>query len=235
MVNGRKIGDGWIVVLAGNPPASESEIAYEVQEFDTALDDRLAKVFISPTVSEIVDYLEGRYGQNAATTWIKRNPKFLDLEGKTRTSPRGLEYLIKAVNSNGLTLETCASELDAASATHFFKFAQEYKADAVTSSLFTQLAENDLKDYKAAVKDSDTTRLSDLYTTIHDELAKGSVTAAIVLARAFEIAPTSYFESVFDACMGIVLENPEMCRAFNKSFSKKAEKRIQEFVDGTTK
>jgi hypothetical protein len=102
-INGHKLGDGWIVVLAGNPSGDRYQGA---TEFDPALQDRVCPVFFKGNATETVRYLESKYPDHFLVDFLKENPDTIDFEAKTRGTPRGFEYTIRAtrnVNTDDLT------------------------------------------------------------------------------------------------------------------------------------
>lgn len=123
-VNGHPIGKDWIFVLAINPPEADG-VAYEVQEFDAALENRISKVQFKPNPNELIKYLSDRYGSdNSVVRWIMNQPDAIDYVGKMRTNPRGLEYLIRAIQADGGNVEfdTVAAEIGIDAAMIFKKF-----------------------------------------------------------------------------------------------------------------
>lgn len=100
-VNGHAVGAGWISVLAMNPTEADG-VAYEVQEFDAALEDRITRVNFRGDVNEFIQFMIARYGEkDPVVRWIMSQPDIVDFKGKTRTSPRGLDYLVAAIQASG--------------------------------------------------------------------------------------------------------------------------------------
>jgi hypothetical protein len=126
-VNGHKLGKNWIIVLAMNPTEADG-VAYEVQEFDAALTDRICPVEFKGDVKEFINYLTTKYGpENPVVRWVTSEPDVVDFKGKLRTSPRGLEYLIKALQAEGgieasTSFETISAEIGPEAASVFRKF-----------------------------------------------------------------------------------------------------------------
>lgn len=124
-VNGRKLGEGWIFVLAMNPSEADG-VSYEVQEFDAALENRITKVEFKPNNKELISYLTKKYSStNDVIRWITNQPDVIDYWGKKRTSPRGLEYLIRALEVDGgdqINFNTVAAEIGQEAAMTFKKF-----------------------------------------------------------------------------------------------------------------
>ncbi len=98
-INGFKLGEGWTLILAGNPHTQGSSgPKYDVKGFDDALADRLSFYTINPAVKEVTDYLKSKYGaSNKVVSWLLVEPGMVCLDGMKPTSPRSLEYLIKAL------------------------------------------------------------------------------------------------------------------------------------------
>lgn len=98
-INGHKLGDGWIIVLAGNPVTQGNSTGpkYDTRQFDDALKDRLSFYHMEPKTTEVINHLRGKYGStNPVVSWITLEPNMICLDGTKPTSPRSLEYLIKA-------------------------------------------------------------------------------------------------------------------------------------------
>lgn len=98
-INGHKLGDGWIIVLAGNPVTQGNSTGpkYDTRQFDDALKDRLSFYTMEPKVQEVINHLRNKYGiSNQVVSWITLEPNMVCLDGTKPTSPRSLEYLIKA-------------------------------------------------------------------------------------------------------------------------------------------
>lgn len=141
-VNKFPVGEGWIIVLAMNPLEADG-IAYEVQEFDSALEDRIAKIEFKGDIKEFLDFMSKKYtDSHPVVKWVMNQPDVVDFKGKTRTSPRGLEYLITRIGAdngeiapdNKVNFSTVAVEIGIDAATVFFNFlnSPEYiKADDI--------------------------------------------------------------------------------------------------------
>ncbi len=124
-INGHKLGDGWIIVCAGNPTAENSDVLYSVKELDPALKDRLTAYTLAPKASESVDYLAKKYGEdNNIIRWLKAEPNVVSLDGGAKTSPRSLEYLIRSLDVNkGMDMFTVmAGEIGTSATIQFQKF-----------------------------------------------------------------------------------------------------------------
>lgn len=124
-INGHKLGDGWIIVCAGNPTAENSDVMYSVKELDPALKDRLTAYTLVPKVEETIAYLTKKYGENDnIVRWVKSEPNIICLDGTGKTSPRSLEYLIRSLKVNkGLDVFTVmAGEIGNSATIQFQKF-----------------------------------------------------------------------------------------------------------------
>jgi len=100
-VNKHIIGSNVLPVLAMNPSDADG-VSYEVQEFDAALEDRIAKVWYKGDFREFLDFMTKKYGDdNSVVRWIANQPDIVDFKGRLRTSPRGLDYLADAIKANG--------------------------------------------------------------------------------------------------------------------------------------
>jgi MoxR-like ATPase len=129
-VNGHPLGKDWIIVMAMNPSDSD-EVAYEVQEFDSALEDRITKIEFKGDYEEFKNYMIKLYtDKHPVIRWLINQPDVVDYTGKLRTSPRSIEYLIKAIGAdngiispdNEITYSTVASEIGIHAASVFQKF-----------------------------------------------------------------------------------------------------------------
>jgi hypothetical protein len=97
-INGHRLGDGWIIVLAGNPVTQGSSTGpkYDTRQFDDALKDRMSWYHMEPRTVEVVNFLKNKYGaSNKVVSWLICEPNMICLDGTKPTSPRSLEYLIK--------------------------------------------------------------------------------------------------------------------------------------------
>ena len=97
-INGNKVGDGWLIVLAGNPgETADGEGKYEVNELDTALLDRMSKLILKPSVDSLIQYLEKKYsGEDPLVQLLKKAPSLISFNG-SGISPRTFEYLIRSL------------------------------------------------------------------------------------------------------------------------------------------
>jgi hypothetical protein len=101
-VNGHLLGKDWIFILAGNPSDGEDGVSYETQEIDAALEDRICRIDFQGDVQEFTAYMVKRHGENhPVNRWVMNQPDVVDFKGKTRTSPRGLDYLCAAIAADG--------------------------------------------------------------------------------------------------------------------------------------
>ena len=92
-INGHKLGDGWMFVLAGNPGGDRYQ---GVGDFDPALLDRVCPVWFKSEPKETVKFLSGKYPEHPLVHFIEENLDYINFEAKTRCTPRGLEYAIRA-------------------------------------------------------------------------------------------------------------------------------------------
>lgn len=125
-INGHKIGDDWIFVLAGNPSESE-DVMYEVHELDNALIDRVAQVNLTPDIFDWLKYMCAHYGsENDLIHFVQSDPKMYDITGKYATSPRSLEYVAKLCQIPGkLDVKEVSAEIGKDAALLFFNFLLE--------------------------------------------------------------------------------------------------------------
>lgn len=100
-IHQHKIGDGWLIVGAGNTNANGGN--YKVKEFDPALKDRFAYVMISPTSGDLITYLETKYKDNIIVKYLQDNPQVINFDSKGTTSPRAIEYAIRATIKTPVT------------------------------------------------------------------------------------------------------------------------------------
>lgn len=100
-VNGHHLGEGWIIVAADNPDGSESgQVRYQVNELDPALADRITNFMLEPSVADVMGYLTNKYGENhSVIRWLNKDRSMVAMDGVGKTSPRSLEYLIRAINT----------------------------------------------------------------------------------------------------------------------------------------
>lgn len=92
-INGHKLGDGWMFVLAGNPGGDRYQGA---TDFDPALLDRVCPVWFKTEPKETVKYLSSKYTDHPLMNFLEENPQYIDFEAKSRVTPRGLEYAMRA-------------------------------------------------------------------------------------------------------------------------------------------
>jgi len=92
-INGHKLGKGWLTVLAGNPANDRYQGA---TDFDPALLDRICSVWFKGEASETVKYLKSKYPGHFLVDFLDEHPEYIDFEAKTRGTPRGWEYAIRA-------------------------------------------------------------------------------------------------------------------------------------------
>jgi AAA domain (dynein-related subfamily) len=95
-INGHKLGTNWLVVLAGNPTGDRYQ---NVSEFDPALLDRVCPVWFKGEAKETIKYLKGKYQSHPLVDFLDENPVYIDFEAKSRNTPRGLEYAIRATRN----------------------------------------------------------------------------------------------------------------------------------------
>lgn len=89
MVNDNKLGDRWIMALAGNPFDDDR---YEVGEFDSALADRVNRVFFESNHDIVFNYLRAneKYKGHFMLDFLAETPNFIDFSGGDM-SPRRFE------------------------------------------------------------------------------------------------------------------------------------------------
>lgn len=88
-INGHKIGKFWLPVLAGNP----NDDNYEVNEFDAALSDRIAKVILDGKIEHTLIYLNKKYPGHPLVEFLNHHQNFVSFSG-SGISPRSFEYAI---------------------------------------------------------------------------------------------------------------------------------------------
>ena len=127
-INGHKLGDGWVIVLAGNPVnQGGTGPKYDTRQFDDALKDRLSFYTMDTRDHEVVNYLRNKYGQsNPVVTWLTLEPGMICLDGTRQTSPRSLEYLINAfkVHENVSNYTVAAGVIGMDAAVSYTQFLQ---------------------------------------------------------------------------------------------------------------
>jgi hypothetical protein len=90
-INGHKLGDGWLIVAAGNLFDSEE---YDTIEFDTALKDRVNIFEFRPETQESINHLSNKYPDHFLIDCLSKNEDLIVTSGKG-ISPRRFEYAIK--------------------------------------------------------------------------------------------------------------------------------------------
>ena len=129
--NDLTLGNGWMPVLAMNPVEMDG-VSYEVSEFDRALEDRIAKVIFEGNTKDTIGYLTSKYSNdNPVIDWINNSPETIDYKGKTKSTPRALEYLINRIATDNegkldtfenINFNSIALELGKDLATVFYNF-----------------------------------------------------------------------------------------------------------------
>jgi len=106
-VNDYQVGKDWMIVMAMNP-SEYAGVSYEVSEWDRALRDRVTFVWFDPSIKELMDYLREKYGNHIVLRWVESaglnsaTNHLLAFHGEEdRITPRGLEFLIRAINAAG--------------------------------------------------------------------------------------------------------------------------------------
>lgn len=133
-INGVKVKIPRTIILSAANPAEK----YECQEFDDALNNRLAHIDFSPEPEEVLEYLENKYGNNLMVTWLKSDKSLLEMtddvivEGKVKFSPRTAENSIKLfleVENDGVKFQRMALEtiMPKDKSAGFFSFLDEIK------------------------------------------------------------------------------------------------------------
>ena len=144
-VNGHKIPRNWVIVLAGNPSqTSNGEGNYEVNNFDSALLDRVARVQVVGDVGKLVDYLRKKYENHFLVEFLNQNRGFISLAGDGIT-PRTFEYGIKAIrgvkdNDAALMLKVLGAEFGIGYAKAVFLWYQNQKNGIQKALLYSDLA-----------------------------------------------------------------------------------------------
>lgn len=125
-INGHKLGKDWLIILAGNPKTeSGTGPRYDTKEFDSALQDRVATYLLEPKRSEVLDYLKTKHGAaNKVVSWMLCEPEIISLDGTKQTTPRSMEYLIKAfqVHQNEDPFLVAAGQIGQEAAVAFVNF-----------------------------------------------------------------------------------------------------------------
>jgi hypothetical protein len=91
-INGHKMGSYWLPVLAGNPSIDD---LYEVNEFDVALSDRVARVVLTGDMDLTLNHFKSKYQEHPLVAFLNEHKSFLSFEGNG-ISPRSFEYAIAA-------------------------------------------------------------------------------------------------------------------------------------------
>lgn len=94
-INGHKLGRNWMIVLAGNPSGTEAGIHYNVNSFDRALSDRVAKVSATGSIDDLKEYLHLKYPGHFLLPVLDYIPDVISFNGE-ECSPRSFEYALKA-------------------------------------------------------------------------------------------------------------------------------------------
>ncbi len=97
-INGHKLGKNWMIVLAGNPSGVENGVHYNVNSFDRALSDRVAKVPATGSLDDFKEYLHLKYPNHILLQVLDYIPDIISFNGE-ECSPRAFEYAIKATKS----------------------------------------------------------------------------------------------------------------------------------------
>ena len=91
-INGHKLGKNYIMIAAGNFFDDEQ---YDTIEFDKAMNERLIHFELSPTIEEVIAYLEGRYQDHFLIDCLKLNTNLVCTTSESGLSPRQYEHAIK--------------------------------------------------------------------------------------------------------------------------------------------
>lgn len=131
-INGHKLGAGWAIVFAGNPMGNDDGAdRYQTEQLDAALMDRMAFVDFKGDSNETISYLETKYPSHFMIDFLKNNRDFICMEGIKKTSPRSIEYAIRAT-------------LDVPVEKAFHPLAVELGGDA--ASIVVEFVKNNIKD-----------------------------------------------------------------------------------------
>lgn len=179
--NGHRLGDGWRVILSGNPPDTN---AYQTGDLRPQLLSRVLKVSFCVTTDEWLSYMKKSDGHPAVISFIAKNdthlfpPEKLEMN-KSTPCPRTWKYLSDIMKSseefaNGSNLMTVANGLVGLESSVVFckyvekefkmpklsdikrgKFNEAYLEDVpVCSGLARELAAEKIKDLKKAELDN---------------------------------------------------------------------------------
>lgn len=138
-------GPNVLMVLAMNPSEADG-VSYEVQEWDSALKDRVAEVWFKGDVDETLKFMKDKHGvSHPVVSWIKDTPEVIDYFGQLRTSPRGLDALASAITANGgmevaNIFSVIAAEIGMEGAHSFMKYlndVENIKASDILNSFTT--------------------------------------------------------------------------------------------------
>ncbi len=121
-VNGHEIGKSWMIILAGNPESAGDGSRYKVNEFDLALQDRIATVKVTGNVPDLIKFLEKKYSNHILLKFLDYFPDFISFDGQG-CSPRSFEYAMRStigINDikNPIFYRNISIELGSHSATH---------------------------------------------------------------------------------------------------------------------
>lgn len=95
-INNVFLGKNWYIVLAGNPDMGDESDLYEgIVQFDSALSDRVSRVFYKPNHVDSIAYLDKKYPGHPLVNFLKSNNSMLGLDGRG-VSPRTWEYAMIA-------------------------------------------------------------------------------------------------------------------------------------------
>lgn len=128
-VNGHKIGQFWLPVLAGNPIGTDD---YETNDMDIALRDRIAKVVMMGDSRLTINHLKKKYPGHILLDYIDQNPEFLSYTGQG-CSPRSFEYsIIATLDHKTMSLDllsrTLAAELGTEGASVIMAYLKDRQA-----------------------------------------------------------------------------------------------------------
>lgn len=95
-VNGHKLGDGWLIVAAGN--LSDDQQQYSVDELDPALEDRFAHYRLVPKMDTVVKYLKNKHGvEHLGVRWLMSDNGIVSVSGRG-ASPRSFDAMCRALS-----------------------------------------------------------------------------------------------------------------------------------------
>lgn len=175
-INCHTLGEGWVIVLAGNPTQSAGddleEAFYETNELDSSLSDRLAMIELVPSTTEWLSYMEKKYSKNnPVVRFVQSNPSFLDFSGIKPTSPRSLEYAAKKFQiKNGPMYLELSAEIGRDAATVLYDFYENLDKHAFVQDYNLRMAVDDNKEFikrtKAFLKDGNLAPLNSVIDEI---------------------------------------------------------------------